>query len=207
MMADEATAALPTAPWGSDLNVGEPEEAVTQVVDRRSPEANMAARRKVSNLVRALHRTDNNSQVIREPESWAQLVLLHLQRSGEPVVELVGEPPTLDDSDLADSLADLETLQEEADQQALENARLLLPRMHEILAERYAVYVSDRSGVVIEAPMRDGASVGVECGKNDVVYCFASIRGNNRRAKFYQMDGLPDVFIEKALRDLGNAAR
>ena len=50
--------------------------------------------------------------------------------------------------------------------------------------------------------MKRGASVAVECAPDDTVYCFATINGNSRRAKFYQMDGLPDVFIEKALRDL-----
>ena len=46
--------------------------------------------------------------------------------------------------------------------------------------------------------------MAVECAPDDTVSCFATIDGNSRRAKFYQMDGLPDVFIAKALRDLAS---
>ena len=122
------------------------------------------------------------------------------------------ENPTVADRRLLnDTLADLESICGEAreddlpepDADAIANARSLLPKLFEILPVRYRVSPTERRGVAIDAPMRHGASVAVECAPDDTVYCFAAIDGNSRRAKFYQMDGLPDVFIEKALRDLG----
>ena len=115
-----------------------------------------------------------------------------------------------DDRDLREALADLDSLNEEAkeddlpepDVEAVANARTLLPRLYAILPVRYRVSPTERRGVAIDAPMKWGASVAVECAPDDAVYCFATIDGNSRRAKFYQMDGLPDVFIKKALRDL-----
>ena len=115
-----------------------------------------------------------------------------------------------DDQDLQGAVSDLDLLNEEAkeeelpepDAEAVANARTLLPRLYAILPVRYRVSPTERRGVAIDAPMRWGASVAVECAPDDTVYCFATIDGNSRRAKFYQMDGLPDVFIEKALRDL-----
>ena len=87
---------------------------------------------------------------------------------------------------------------------AISNARLLLPKLHRILPGRYDVYPTEQGGVAITPPMRDGASASIECHDNDVVYCFASIDGNRRRAKFYQMDGLPDPFIVRVLRDVAH---
>ena len=111
---------------------------------------------------------------------------------------------------LGEALSDLDSLNEEAkesdlpepDEQAIANARTMLPQLYDILPVRYQVVPTERRGVSINAPMKHGAAVAVECAPNDIVYCFATIGGNGRRAKFYQMDGLPDVFIEKALRDL-----
>ena len=122
----------------------------------------------------------------------------------------ISELPTPDARDLQGALADLDRLSEEAreedlpepDAEAVENARTLLPRLFEIHPVRYQVSPTERRGVAIDAPMRRGAAVAVECAPDDTVYCFAAIDGNSRRAKFYQMDGLPDVFIAKALRDL-----
>ena len=112
--------------------------------------------------------------------------------------------------DLQEALAELETLSEaarmeevpEPDADAVANARILLPKLFALLPVRYRLSPTERRGVAIDAPMRWGASVAVECAPDDTVYCFATIGGNSRRAKFYQMDGLPDVFIAKALRDL-----
>ena len=118
----------------------------------------------------------------------------------------------VNDRELQEALADLEILTEAASEEempepdvaAVANARILLPRLFELLPVRYRVSPTERRGVAIDAPMRWGASVAVECAPDDTVYCFATIDGNSRRAKFYQMDGLPDVFIAKALRDLAS---
>ena len=119
-------------------------------------------------------------------------------------------PLVRDNGPLNAVLAELDSLQFEAeqddlpalDEEAIANARDLLPKFYRILPVRYRVSPTERRGVAIDAPMRHGASVAVECAPDDTVYCFAAIDGNSRRAKFYQTDGLPDVFIEKALRDL-----
>ena len=114
------------------------------------------------------------------------------------------------DASLLESLADFDNLSEAEeeddlpppDPDAVKNARFLLQKLYTILPVRYRVTPTERRGVAIDAPMKRGAAVAVECAPDDAVYCFATINGNSRRAKFYQMDGLPDVFIEKALRDL-----
>ncbi|MDE0059030.1 MAG: hypothetical protein OXI22_09570 [Defluviicoccus sp.] len=129
-----------------------------------------------------------------------------VQESGASTAELLPH----DDRDLREALSDLDSLNDEAkeddlpepDAGSVANARTLLPRLYAILPARYRVSPTERRGVAIDAPMKWGASVAVECAPDDTVYCFATIGGNSRRAKFYQMDGLPDVFIEKALRDL-----
>lgn len=115
-----------------------------------------------------------------------------------------------DDRALQEALADIDGLTEaareeqvpEPDPEAVANARSLLPKLYALLQVRYRVAPTERRGVAIDAPMKWGRSVAVECAPDDTVYCFATIDGNSRRAKFYQMDGLPDVFIAKALRDL-----
>lgn len=116
--------------------------------------------------------------------------------------------------ELEAALADLDGLGEEAreedlpepDAEAVANARTLLPELFSIYPVRYRVSPTERRGVAIDAPMKWGASVAVECAPDDTVYCFVTINGNSRRAKFYQMEGLPDAFIAKALRDLELAA-
>ncbi|MYH15979.1 MAG: hypothetical protein F4149_12470 [Gammaproteobacteria bacterium] len=44
--------------------------------------------------------------------------------------------------------------------------------------------------------------VRIECDSDGGVLCIASIGENLRRAKYYQMDGLPDGFIREALQDV-----
>lgn len=134
--------------------------------------------------------------------SIAMNVRMHFDRAAEQ--------PIPDFRNLEEALADLDGLTAEAreedlpepDPEAVENARVLLPRLFDIHPVRYQVSPTERRGVAIDAPMRRGGAVAVECAPDDTVYCFAAIDGNSRRAKFYQMDGLPDVFIAKALRDL-----
>lgn len=105
------------------------------------------------------------------------------------------------DFDSLDQVAEQDGLPS-PDKNAVKNARFLLEKLYEILPVRYRVTPTARRGVAIDAPMKHAASVAVECAPDDTVYCFATIHGNSRRAKFYQMDGLPDVFIRKALQDL-----
>lgn len=156
--------------------------------------------------VEHIHGTQSDEVATAAPQSAESAMLDQLLLLN---VELAGLRQAYN-ADLQEALSELETLSEaaseeelpEPDADAVENARILLPKLFALLPVRYRVSPTGRRGVAIDAPMRWGASVAVECGPDDTVYCFATIDGNSRRAKFYQMDGLPDVFIAKALRDL-----
>ena len=87
---------------------------------------------------------------------------------------------------------------------AVKNAKRLLPELYKVRPGRYHVSATDRQGVAIEAPGRAGGAVVVECAPLDRVYCFVTVDGNRRRAKYYQLDGLPDEFITRALYDLAS---
>ena len=119
----------------------------------------------------------------------------------EGFIDYAALQETLDDLDELSKAAEEEDVPE-PDAEAVANARSILPKLYAILPVRYHVSPTERRGVAISAPMRRGGAVAVECAPDDTVYCFVAIDGNSRRAKFYQMDGLPDEFIEKALRDL-----
>ena len=90
----------------------------------------------------------------------------------------------------------------EPDIAAIRNAGVLLPGLYATLRGTYHIYPTERGGVGISAPSRRGAAVVVECAQLDRVYCFVTLDGQRRRAKYYQMDGLPDEFIKNALRTL-----
>lgn len=92
----------------------------------------------------------------------------------------------------------------EPDEAAIRNAGVLLPELYATLRGAYHIYPTERGGVGISAPGRRGAAVVVECAPLDRVYCFVTLDGQSRRAKYYQMDGLPDEFIKSALRTLGH---
>ena len=146
------------------------------------------------------------------PTTLAHVAQRTIQNELEPVTLCPVAGWQGNDGELQEALADLERLTEAASEEempepdlaAVANARILLPKLFQLLPVRYHVSPTERRGVAIDAPMRWGASVAVECAPDDTVYCFATIDGNSRRAKFYQMDGLPDVFIAKALRDLAS---
>ena len=107
----------------------------------------------------------------------------------------------LADFDQIDSMAEEDGLPK-PDVGAVANARTLLPKLYAIYPVRYHVSPTERGGVSLDPPMKHSRTVSIECAPNDAVYCFAVIDGNGRRAKFYQMDGLPEVFVRKALLDL-----
>lgn len=116
----------------------------------------------------------------------------------------LASPDVIDPTTRFEVLRELEELEasQDLDARVIDNARTLIPKLWEIHPVRFEVYVSERNGIVIEAPTRRSGSVGIECCERDIVYCFVTVDGNNRYAKFYQLDGLPDPFMTKALRDL-----
>ncbi len=107
----------------------------------------------------------------------------------------------LEDIDQLGSIAEEEEVPF-PDSRAISNARVMIKRLYRFYPVRYQVTPTERRGVSIDAPMRKAGAVSVECAPNDIVYCFAAIDGIRRRAKFYQMEGLPDKFILQALDDL-----
>lgn len=155
---------------------------------------------------------DSSSFFNAAPKTVDVIVIYHHQ--GSSVINLQAEIEKLDRTseevipeEVLSDLADLERQAKEQDlpvpdPACIENAKELLPRLSNILAVRYLLEPTERRGVSISAPMKWGRSVSVECAPNDVVYCFVAIDGKARRAKFFQMDGLPDVFIREALLDL-----
>lgn len=120
--------------------------------------------------------------------------------------------PPVKSPDLDEALSDLDSIHKfareddlpEPSKDALENARALLPKMYNILPGRYHVSPTERRGVAIDAPARSGGAVVLECAPLNRVYCFVTVDGNRRRAKYYQTDRLPDEFITRALRDLAS---
>ncbi|MCY4301892.1 MAG: hypothetical protein OXC68_09205 [Aestuariivita sp.] len=94
---------------------------------------------------------------------------------------------------------------EEPDSSTIENAKTLFPKIYNIYPAKYTIYPTENRGIAIQSPMKQKGVVQIECGPEDVVYCIASIEDNERRAKFYQMKGLPDEFIRKALLDASQA--
>jgi len=109
---------------------------------------------------------------------------------------------TLADLDCIDGRVEELELDAPPDPSAVANARALIEKIHDIYPARYHVSPTKRRGVAIEAPVKKGAAVSLECAPNDIVYCFVAINGKRRRAKFYQMTDLPDPFIKTALQDL-----
>ena len=130
-----------------------------------------------------------------------------------PRVSIGFRAPSYGEQSLKEILVDLEHIDEmakeddlpEPDGEAVANAYALLPQLYAILPVRYHVSPTERGGVSIDVPMKRGRTVSVECAPNNHVYCFVTIDGNSRRAKFYQVEGLPDPFMERALRDFAGA--
>ncbi len=104
----------------------------------------------------------------------------------------------------------LEELYQEAEEQelkkpdkkAIENAKTLLPELYAIYPADYCISPTERCGISLAPPWKYRRAVSIECTPDGAVYCFVTMSGKKRRAKFYQMDGLPDTFIKEALRDL-----
>ena len=136
-----------------------------------------------------------------EPVSWTDIPL----GWGWPSPEV-----DANSEDLKAALGELAQIENEArdlgvstpDESTKKNAACLLRSLHTLFPGRYDVSPTDRGGVAIAAPSRRGAAVVVECAPLGRVYCFVTVDGNRRRAKYYQMDGLPDEFIIKAMCDL-----
>ena len=110
----------------------------------------------------------------------------------------------VEDEALVDALEDLELLYDSGDIDGMthSNAFRFLRAIHEIYPVPYHIYLSDRKGVAIDAPMKKGAAISFECAPLGALYCFVAINGKRRRAKYYQMTDLPDSFIKQALQDL-----
>ena len=86
---------------------------------------------------------------------------------------------------------------------AKRNADSLFQAVSRLAPGDHQVEPTEDGGYSMLIESDDGESVvRIECDSDGGVLCIASIGENLRRAKYYQMDGLPDGFIREALRDV-----
>ena len=116
----------------------------------------------------------------------------------------------MSDLDLADALADLDKLVEEAHEEGFEpppndavlTARRLLRSMYMFRPKRFEVYPTPEGEIAIVAPGGLRRSVMALCEPKGDVLCMVNLNGNHRRARYSNASGLPDGFFREALADL-----
>ena len=115
---------------------------------------------------------------------------------------------------LADALADLHDVREEADEEeftspsglALKNAERLLRDMYDILPCRYEVYPMPDGEIAIDAPMALGISIVAMCEPDGNVLCFVHTDRDKERRRF-PIEELPNDFLRHALSEFGSASK
>ena len=106
------------------------------------------------------------------------------------------------DSELLSILERLNRIEDISDI-AKANARHLITKMRYAFPQHFNIWSIEDDGVAIEPVSPDDDRVmRIECDADGGVLCIASMGDNLRRAKYYQIDGLPDGFLFEALLDL-----
>lgn len=85
---------------------------------------------------------------------------------------------------------------------ALDNTELLMDRMSNILPDKYEIYPTTDGTVAIHFVGGRGHSVIIECESEGEVVCFVHNDGRHRRARYCDVQGLPDGFIGEALDEI-----
>ena len=105
--------------------------------------------------------------------------------------------------ELRDALRDLAEAHEEGfllpSDTALANARRLLPAMYELPPCRFEVYPMPDGEIAVHPPAGSGSSVLVLCEPDGGALCLVNMNGTHRRARYSDMDLLPDSFMREAL--------
>ena len=141
----------------------------------------------------------------RRGKDWSTTVLLDTERSTS--TETADGPPP---PELREALRDLDEATAEAREEgfplpsdaALANARRLLPAMYELLPCRCEVYPTPDGEIAVEPSAGLGASVLVLCEPDGGALCLVNINGAHRRARYSDMERLPDGFVREALAEL-----
>ena len=113
-------------------------------------------------------------------------------------------------SDLAEALADLDNVADEAHDEGFEpppngviwTAGRLLRSMYRLRPMRFEVYPTPEGEIAIVAPGGPRRSVMALCEPKGEVLCMVNLNGNHRRARYSDANGLPDGFFREALADL-----
>ena len=134
-------------------------------------------------------------------------------RRGELVAVGRPEEPGLltgnSSDDLPEALNDLEGVVAEAVDEgfprptddAIFNARRLLPAMHAIVARRIEVYPTAGGEVALDVSNERG-SVILLCDSGGGALCLVNVNGDRRRARHSSTTRLPDGFVREALTEL-----
>ncbi len=85
---------------------------------------------------------------------------------------------------------------------ALENARRLLLAVYKLSPRRFEVYPTPDGEVAIDAPGGYGRSVLLLCDSDGGALCLVNMDGRHRRARYSDMELLPDGFVREALEGL-----
>lgn len=113
-------------------------------------------------------------------------------------------------SNLADALADLKEVREEADEKeftapsdlAIENAERMLRALYGILPWRYEVYPMAYGMVAIHAANGKGASVMALCESDGGAMWLANLKSGHRGDRYKSATDLPNAPLRDALLEL-----
>ena len=116
--------------------------------------------------------------------------------------------------DLTEALRDLANVPDEAEEKqapkpssaTLMNAEILLRRMYRMHPIRYSVYPLYDGEVAIDATRPNGESVIVVCLPDGGAICLVGIGLRQRRARYSDMESLPDGFFRDALLELAESS-
>ena len=86
---------------------------------------------------------------------------------------------------------------------AFADAARLLQEMCHISPRHYGVYPTPDGYIAIDARGANDSIVVVLCGSDGTAFCYATINGESRRARYSTARELPDGFIREALMALG----
>ena len=152
---------------------------------------------------------DVGTSGLKKPSGRDIEVAMLLRKKAPP--ETTGFPhPLYRPPDLAEALADLDNVADEAHEETFEpppndvitTARRLLRSMYALRPTRFEVYPTPEREIAIVAPGGPRRSVMALCDAKGEVLCMVNLNGNHRRARYSNANDLPDGFFREALADL-----
>lgn len=140
----------------------------------------------------------------RLPSQWAAMSAWIQDTVQRPV-----DPP-----DLAEAMEELEEVVNEAHDDGfpppsdavIGTARRLLREMYSMSPRPYSVYPTPDLEIAIHGQHANSGSILVLCESGGGALCLVSLRRPPRRARYADVNDLPDGFLREALRDLDRLA-